>query len=71
MIKKLTYRWRSMRKVKTAKKAEDMGLTWVVNIYGDRINHLDCRSIWVDEYDNAYRCDQLYTEELVDQEIAQ
>jgi hypothetical protein len=60
-----------MRKVKTVKQAEEMGLRWEVNIYGDRINAVDCRSIWVDEYNNPYRCEELYEVEVVDQEIAQ
>ena len=51
-----------MRKVATVERAQKMGLTWIVNIYGDRINELDCRSLWVDKYNNPYRCDELCSE---------
>ena len=43
-----------------AQDAEKLKLKFVQNIYGDSINALDCRSIWIDEYGNEYRCQQLF-----------
>ena len=46
-------------KVITIKEAESLGLSWNRNIYGDEINHLECRSLWVDSNDKVYRVDEL------------
>jgi hypothetical protein len=36
-----------------------MGLTHDTNVFGDGINHQNCRSWWYDKYNNMYRCDEL------------
>jgi len=65
MLKKIKYKMRSFRKVPTVAKAEEMGLRWVVNIHGDNINRLNCRSLWVDEYDHVYACSELHVNKKV------
>lgn len=46
-------------KVITQKRANELGLSWVRNIYGDEINHKNCRSIWKDKKGRQYRVKQL------------
>jgi hypothetical protein len=41
------------------KKAKALGLKHKCNIYGDLINKLNCRSIWVDKKGNEYRVERL------------
>lgn len=40
-------------------ETEKYKLTFQQNIYGDSINHLNCRSIWIDEKGRQYRVHQL------------
>ena len=40
-------------------KAKALGLKHKCNIYGDLINKLNCRSIWIDEKGNEYRVEHL------------
>ena len=42
-------------------EAKKRGFKFARNIYGDEINHLDCRSIWVDNKARAWCVEQLYT----------
>jgi hypothetical protein len=44
------------KRIPDTKTAIKMGLTHNSNIHGDLINILNCRSIWVDKYDNTYYC---------------
>jgi len=44
------------------KEALEMGLSFVRNVYGDEINHLNCRSIWEDSRGRTYRVDSLVYE---------
>ena len=37
-----------------------LDLEFCHNIFGDRINHLNCRSIWRDKTGKSYRCRNLY-----------
>jgi len=46
-------------KIITTKKAIELGLTFSHNVYGDAINYLNCRSIWIDKYNNSYRVKEL------------
>ena len=55
-LKLFTYRW--FRKLDT-RTAMLLGLRFRENVYGDRINHLNCRSIWTDENNNIYYCKEL------------
>lgn len=41
------------------KDAIAIGLTPVRNIYGDEINRLNCRSIWMDSHYRIYRVKSL------------
>jgi len=40
---------------------EHWNLKWKRNVYGDEINYLNCRSIWVDNKGREYRVRQLMT----------
>lgn len=40
-------------------QAKEKELTFVRNIYGDEINHLNCRSIWKDSKGRTYRVSEL------------
>ena len=40
-------------------EAKKRGFTFARNIYGDEINHINCRSIWVDQKALAWRVEQL------------
>ena len=50
---------RAFKKVRTVQDAELLGLHFQRNIYGDEINHLDCRSLWNDCYGNVYKIEEL------------
>ncbi len=45
-------------RIKTIELAKEKGMTFVTNIYGDAINHYNCRSIWKNKYNHIYRCAQ-------------
>ena len=47
--------WISSFKVITIDQAKDLGLKWERNVYGDEINHINCRSIWTDWRGRKYR----------------
>jgi hypothetical protein len=40
-------------------EAQKRGFEFARNIYGDEINHINCRSIWVDKKARAWRIEQL------------
>jgi hypothetical protein len=42
-------------KVISNERAEELGLIHWRNVYGDEINHISCRSIWIDDKGNSYR----------------
>lgn len=46
-------------KVISVKEAEDRELIFRGNVYGDDINILNCRSIWVNKRGQAYRVSEL------------
>lgn len=43
----------------TIEECKKLDLTHCHNIYGDRINHLNCRSIWRNEKGKSFRCHSL------------
>lgn len=50
------YMWLMRRfKVISNQKAKELGLKHLRNIYGDEINQLNCRSIFVDDKKRKYR----------------
>ncbi|MCK9575717.1 MAG: hypothetical protein WC979_02300 [Candidatus Pacearchaeota archaeon] len=59
-IGNITYYIRSYITHKTIDAAEKWGLSFHRNIYGDEINHLNCRSLWKDSYGNFHKCKELY-----------
>lgn len=48
--------------VLTIEQAQQKGLVFKCNIYGDAINHLNCRSIWTDENGKEYKVSSLFLE---------
>lgn len=58
MIERLIFWMRSFLKIKSVKQAQEMNPNWLMNIHGDQINTLGCRSLWYDKYLNDYRCDE-------------
>lgn len=46
-------------KVISRLQALELGLVFSNNVHGDVINHLNCRSIWVDSKRRAYRVREL------------
>ena len=41
-------------------EAKKRKFTFVENIYGDQINRLNCRSIWIDKKGRSWRVEQLH-----------
>jgi len=58
-MKRIIYYFRSFKTLNTVAEAEKMKLYFRTNVYGDGINHLNCRSLWNDKYWNIYRCNEL------------
>ena len=46
--------------IDTCEEAKRRGLMFDNNVFGDEINHCNCRSFWYDEYNLRYRCSELY-----------
>jgi hypothetical protein len=46
-------------KVISRLQALELGLEFICNVYGDAINHCNCRSIWVDSKGRTYRVCEL------------
>ena len=40
-------------------EAKERGFSFVRNVWGDEINYLNCRSIWVDKNNRAWRVNKL------------
>lgn len=53
------YMWWVSQFVISTEKAKKLGLKPYMNVYGDGINRLNCRSLWRDERDNRYRVHEL------------
>lgn len=47
------------KNISTVEQAHKMGLIHDTNVFGDGINHNNCRSWWHDEYGNNFRCDSI------------
>ena len=58
-MKKIKFWFRSFKHIKTIKNAQEIGLEWQFNVYGDNINLWNCRSVWCDEFGFLYRCQEL------------
>lgn len=46
-------------KVISSQRANELGLKWYRNVYGDEINHINCRSLWIDKKGRSYRISDL------------
>lgn len=44
----------------TEQEAKQLRLHHYRNVYGDEINHINCRSIWIDNKGREYRISELY-----------
>lgn len=44
----------------TNQESLELGLKFLENVYGDAINHLDCRSLWVDSKCRFYKGSELF-----------
>lgn len=51
---------KAFKKIKTSEEAILMGLKFYRNLHGDEINYYDCRSLWTDEYNIVYNCEEYY-----------
>lgn len=51
---------KAFKKIKTSEETILMGLSFFRNLHGDEINHYNCRSLWVDEYNYVYKCNEYY-----------
>lgn len=49
-------------KVISIKEAEELGLVFSSNVFGDKINTLNCRSLWFDHRGRMYRVKTPYYE---------
>ena len=47
--------WIRNFKVISNQKAKELRLRHCRNVYGDEINHINCRSIWIDDKGSQYR----------------
>lgn len=47
----------------TIEECKNLNLSFCHNIYGDEINHINCRSIWRGEKGKSYRCHSLCNDE--------
>lgn len=59
MINKIKFWFKKEFGVLTIDECKKLNLTHCHNIYGDYINHINCRSIWRDEKGKSYRCESL------------
>jgi len=51
--------WIRTFKVISNKKAKELGLRHWRSVYGDEINHRNCRSLWYDNKQRIYRVNHL------------
>lgn len=54
-ISRFSLWWIRTFKVISNQRAKELGLTHCRNVYGDEINHINCRSIWFDDENRQYR----------------
>lgn len=40
-------------------EAKERGFKFYRNVFGDEINHIDCRSLWIDHKARTWRVEQL------------
>jgi len=59
VISRFSLWWIRTFKVISNQRAKELGLRHWRNVYGDEINHLNCRSIWFDDKSRQYRVSHL------------
>ena len=52
--------WIRTFKVISNEMAKELGLKWYRNVFGDEINLLNCRSLWIDKRGHRYRVSELH-----------
>lgn len=62
MINKIIFWFKKEFSVLTIEECKSLNLEWCHNIYGDYINHINCRSIWRDKNNKSFRCCSLCNE---------
>lgn len=60
-MKKIKMWYARWFKVIEREQAIEWGLTYQRGVYGDEINHINCRSIWTDKLGRLYRVRSLYS----------
>ena len=64
VISRFSLWWIRTFKVISNQRAKELGLRHWRNVYGDEINHLNCRSLWFDDKSRQYRVSHLEDEFL-------
>ena len=59
VISRLYMWWIRNFKVISNQKAKELGLRYWRGVYGDEINHQNCRSLWFDNKQRIYRVSHL------------
>ena len=59
VISRFSLWWIRTFKVISNQRAKELGLKWYRNVYGDEINHINCRSLWIDKKGRSYRVSHL------------
>jgi hypothetical protein len=59
IISRFSLWWIRTFKVISNQRAKELGLRHWRNVYGDEINHINCRSIWFDSNSRQYRVSHL------------
>jgi hypothetical protein len=59
VISRFSLWWIRTFKVISNQRAKELGLEWYRNVYGDEINNINCRSIWLDKRGRKYRVSHL------------
>lgn len=62
MMNRLKLLWIRIFKILSKEQAEQLGLTFYRNVYGDEINQIDCRSLWTDHKGRMYRVKELLSD---------
>jgi len=52
--------FRCLKRLDTVYQAQQLNLIHKMNIYGDEIIFMNCRSLWEDEYGYVYYCHEEY-----------
>lgn len=62
-MKKIIFWFKKEFGVLTIDECKKLKLNHCHNLYGDAINHFNCRSIWRNEKGKSFRCESLYNQE--------